>query len=244
MQIATHGSDMSSEALYDIILTGKLEPGFSVAEVRFQLADLFKVEPEKIASVLANAPQVIRRGIQQQVAERYVDAIRRCGAQATLECKSPPAAATEPEKKAAEPSSTPAHDTTSEAATPHHPLETRTAQASTPSWSLAAPGADLLHETERKHSTPVQVTTEHLQLAPLAPLENPRTTPPPPPATDHLSVAEAGEDLLVMKPLVKRVHIGDLSHLETLPPGSDLLREEERQKVQVEAPDTSHLSLG
>ncbi len=222
---------MSNEALYDIILTGKLEPGFSQAEVRFQLADLFKVEPEKIASVLANAPQVIRRGVAQSVAERYVDAIRRCGAQAELECKT----ATE-EKRATE---TPPQ-IESPPTPPPAPNHVNTAENS---WSLSAPGTDLLKPEERKQVTPTQVNTEHLQLLPPSPLESKPAVVPPPPATEHLSVAAPGEDLLVLKPLVKRANIGDLSHLDILPPGSDLLRDEERKHVTAETPDISYLSL-
>lgn len=215
---------MSSETLYDIVLTGKLEPGCSPAEARFQLADLFKVEPERIAAILTAAPQVVRKGIDEATALRYVEAIRRCGAQALAEAREPAQPAPAAHAPAAEPAA-PAH------------------AAPAPAWSLSAPGADLLRPDERLAHAPREVDTRHLSLAALEAVAAPRRDAPPPPDTRHLSLAEAGEDLLVVKPLVKRARIGDLSHLEVLPAGSELLSADERPAQQAIAPDTSHLRL-
>lgn len=228
---------------FDVIITGGLEAGHSREEAIQGLAGLFRLETARAAALLDSAPQVIKRNLEREQALRYLAALKKVGVAAS-----------------GRPCATPATTEPSLAETPATPAD---------HWTLADAGSELLAPGERHQPAPVQVDTTYLALAPEGPMPQARTpaapdfdfsalsVAPPGPLQDQveavplpeidtsaLSVAEVGEDLLVVKPLVRRTPVPDLSHLDLAPPGSPLLAEEEKHRQQATVPDTSHLSLG
>ena len=132
--------------------------------------------------------------------------------------------------------------------------------------TVAAPGSDVLRPEERQHVTPVAVDTASLSVAPVGERLGPEAPPaPPPPATDTLSVAPAGDDIpgltqdaVPPAPDVSGLGLSDedaplparsaaepvaAPALDLAEPGADVLEERYRHRDEQPPPDTDHLEL-
>lgn len=68
-----------SQAGYEVTLTGQLAPGVSEAQARAGLAGLFKLPEARAAALLAEAPIVIRKNLDETTARKYQAALRQAG---------------------------------------------------------------------------------------------------------------------------------------------------------------------
>ena len=135
--------------------------------------------------------------------------------------------------------------------------------------SLAPAGTDVLREDEREQHEELDIDTSAINLAPeFSQPEAAEADVPPAPDTSHLTMGEVGEDIPHLEseqetvdPDTSHLSMGevgeDIPHLEEAveelnpdtsgldlaPEGSDVLEEEYREKEEVEAPNTDHLSL-
>ena len=79
------------EQLFRVIFSGKLKAGTRPEEVRTKLTELFNLKPydnrhrEKLIRLFSGRPVVIKQGISQSRAQRYVEAIGRCGGVCSIE---------------------------------------------------------------------------------------------------------------------------------------------------------------
>jgi hypothetical protein len=134
-------------SLFDLVLTGQLAQGVERSHAIIQLAQLFKMPPEKIDSLMHNAPVVLKRELAWDVAKRYRVAIKQAGALSDIRpadnVESPIVTQEPPVSKA--PSEIQAQ---SELPKPLAPQEAKFNSASG-AWALADVGADVLTPSER-----------------------------------------------------------------------------------------------
>ncbi len=242
---ASTGTGMK-ELRYDILFNGELLPGCDSATVAANLARLFKASHATVSHLMDGASHVIKRDCDRETATRYRGAMEQAGARAILrEIASAPA--------------------------PAAAIETTPAPASNPDTSLtiAPAGSDVLAAHERRTVVAAEVNTAHISLVSAfgAAPQVPATAPPPAPDTTHISIAEAGADLLPhragvppppppdtsaitlaaagapMAPPAEPVTVDlpDISALTLAPPGADL--EPLRAEHPLLEPDTSALGI-
>ncbi|SDZ96861.1 hypothetical protein [Microbulbifer marinus] len=135
-----------SEPTYSLIFRGDLVPGFTAADVKANLARLFKAGPETVDKLFSGRPLAIKKGLSQAQAEQLQATLAKLGAQAALKADGEPVAPPAPAPQADEPASAPA--------------------SAGPDWSLAPMEGNLVKEHERDRKETVQVSVDHLSLKP------------------------------------------------------------------------------
>ena len=92
-----------SDGTYRVILTGKIEPGFSKPNVVAALAKRFRLSADQADALVSGAPTTVKRGIDASTAAKFEHAVRAAGAacEVTLE---PIPARQAPEQEAPGPS--------------------------------------------------------------------------------------------------------------------------------------------
>jgi len=68
-----------SQAQYRVLLTGNLASGADADQARAELARLFKLSGEKVEAMLADAPVVIKKGLDEATANKYQAALHKAG---------------------------------------------------------------------------------------------------------------------------------------------------------------------
>lgn len=84
-----------SPGTFNVVLDGRTLAAQDTSEVASRLAALFKTTAERVGPLLSGKAVVIRRGLDEQTAQRYLVAIERAGAAChieteTLEVELPP----------------------------------------------------------------------------------------------------------------------------------------------------------
>jgi hypothetical protein len=238
------------QARYDVYLSGQLGEGVSPAAAAASLAQLFKSTPEAMAGLLTGRPQLLKRAVDKATALKYRDALRRAGVLVAFRSLQAAAGATGAVSDSA-PSDAPT--------------------AAPDAFGLAPVGSELLHPEERPAPAAVSVDISRYRVEAPGVLPAPAAPPPPPaPATEHLSLAPTGADLLadraqpllaVAMPDIEAISLApagalletldtappavapDISHLSLAPTGSDLLDPEGRGGAAPPPPVTDHLQL-
>ena len=193
--------------LYDICFRGGLMPGADLNTVRSNMASLFKladVNDPKIAAMFSGRVVILKKGIDKQSALKYQAVLEKSGAKVILK------------EKAASSTTQSTATLTTERSIESTP-QTQSPPPEQQSWDVAATGSDLLKPGEKTPFTAVEVDTSAIKLAPVSPFERNETPPPPPPKIDHISMAEAGSDLLTEKTPEPPEPDIDLSHLNIEP---------------------------
>jgi hypothetical protein len=242
--------------LYDIFFAAQLVDGFDEADVRDNLAKLFKANDATLEKLFSGKPQLIKRGIDKAGALKYKAALQNAGAIALVRAQPGAAPAAEPTPAPAPsyddddlPSSSDIKPTAAVAPQDGQSMADRIASlAAEPSASafgeamtLAPAGSDVLRDEERHTIEELDIDTSAIQLAPeTSEPTAPAAPAPPPPDTDHLSMGEVGEDIPHLETTTQAVN-PDTSHLSMGEVGEDIPHLEE-QKPTV-TPDTSGISL-
>ncbi|OZG72997.1 pilus assembly protein PilA [Hahella sp. CCB-MM4] len=73
-----------SDSNVDIVLLGQCQPGVDVEEALPRLAKLFKTDAAVVRKMMAKGRQVIKKGVDQAMAEKYRVAIERAGGSCEL----------------------------------------------------------------------------------------------------------------------------------------------------------------
>jgi len=77
---------------YSVVLSGRLREGETPDAVRVRLAELFRVRPEQLEPLFLKAPAVLRRGLDEVTAAKWVAAVEKAGALCWAEPDRPEAA--------------------------------------------------------------------------------------------------------------------------------------------------------
>ncbi|RPJ58233.1 MAG: hypothetical protein EHM23_18110 [Acidobacteria bacterium] len=64
---------------FSVVFSGRLREGETADAVRVRLAELFRVKPEQLKPFFLNAPSVLRRGLDEATAVKWVAAIEKAG---------------------------------------------------------------------------------------------------------------------------------------------------------------------
>ena len=153
----------------DIFFRGDIAPGHALVEVQEQLKKLFRADDEQIQRLFSGRPVAIRRGLSQEEAERYRDAILEAGALVELRAaKSDSEQTTEPAQSGCQATPT-AHGAEEEMPAGNAAnTDNSTAGQSTPEdddgLSLAPLGADVLNADERTRVEGVDVDISALDV--------------------------------------------------------------------------------
>lgn len=214
-----------ADKVYQVVVTGQLMPGAQPEQVQARVAALFNAPAAKLAPLFAGGRVVVKKGLDEAAAQRYVAALRDAGLVAVAEAPGGTDAAPAP------PTLAPVGATLVEA--PVIPP----ADIDTSALSVAAAGGDLVEFTP----PPVPaIDTSHLRVDPPGTrlIEAPAVAEPEFDIS-ALSIAAPGAQL-ADAPAVAAPAI-DTSGLDLAPAGSDV--GESRRRDFPPPPDTSHLKL-
>jgi hypothetical protein len=64
---------------YSVVFSGRLREGETPDAVRVRLAELFRVTPEQLQPLFLNAPAVLRRGLDEATAAKWIAAVEKAG---------------------------------------------------------------------------------------------------------------------------------------------------------------------
>lgn len=151
---------------YNIFYQGQCLPGFTQAEVRENLADLFKANGNVLDKLFSGLEQKVKGGLDESGAKRYASALRKAGAKPIIREIDTPSQS---------------KDTSSREST------ARTAGAS--SLNLSPIGTPILAEHERPSAPPQQIDTRHLSALNPGQYTLPDRCSPEPPNVSHLSLS-------------------------------------------------------
>ena len=205
-----------SEKTYQIAVTGQLMPGAELSQVQDALAKLFKAPAEKLAPLFSGKRIVIKQGLDEGTARKYVAAVQAAGMVCVMEAIGGAPAA-----------SAPAASSNSAAAP----------AATGGGVTLAPVGVTLI---EKPHVAPPQIDISKLSMAAVGG-NLVEIVPIPEFDVDisHLTAAPPGERLAEAS-VVAPPNI-DTSAMNLAPVGSDV--GEERRKDFPPPPKTDHLKL-
>lgn len=223
------------EGFFEVVFDGRLVPGREPAEVKANVANLFKAKPEMVERLFSGQLVSIKKDLDYQGALRYIAALKEAGALARLkQQESGPSVARK------------ASDAWSLAPAGTDLLGLRPSPPSTPpidlsSYSLAPVGADM-----GVPQTVVPVPVADLSSITLAEvgadIGSPREVIPlPEPDLSALSVADVGATLGSPR-VVEPVKVGDISSITVAEVGATMDTSE--KKAPPPPPKTDHLKLG
>lgn len=252
------------QPLYDIYFTGQLVEGADEATAKSNLAALFKAAPDKVGKFFDGKSHLLKRGIDKQAALKYKAALHQAGLLTAFKAHQ----STTAEKPSAPVAKAPSAETNASVSTSSD-TEPSTDTGSDGSLTLAPTGSDVLKESERSVFEAADIDISNIKLVSAFIDSEPEvSSAPPAPDTSHLSVAAAGEDILVEKPVPPTPVDVDIDDMTLAPPGEDLdqivetaddinpdlsqysiaetgadLLEGQPKKTDPPAPNTDHISI-
>lgn len=205
-----------AEPTFQIVFRGKILGGFDRAQVRSNLAQMFRSDPARIDALLDAPKTVLKTGLTREAANRYQEALRAAGIMVAVIGEGPAEAAPVAVTPGAPASAAAPGPAATVAATAAAALATPTAEApaatagtltlaevgvrllppkprveaaiDTSGMSLAAPGTVL---ADHKPVPPPQIDLSALDLAPVGePIDKTPRAPPRAIDTSALSLAE------------------------------------------------------
>jgi hypothetical protein len=211
----------------DVIYAGVLAAGHDAAQVKSDLARLFKTDAAGIERLFSGQPVIIKKGIDPQTAEKYRIALEKAGAICEIRRHAPVgviSAATSILPTASDPDRltiAPAGTILTE------PAEVKPLVFDLSAISLAEPGVDLLDGLDTVTAAPL-FDLSGLSMAP-AGSELIESRPPERPSFPdfkELSVAPPGMDM-DPRPQARATVMPDINGITLAPPGSAVLRPDE-----------------
>jgi hypothetical protein len=211
-----------SEARFNIVFYGIIQPGKDRNTVVAEMAGLFKTTPEKIKPYFAGDRKVIKGNVDNLVAEKYRATLENIGLVIKIE----------------------AADSATSVSRPATAATVATSQIDTGDLSVAEPGANVLDNPPHVEPVPIGDISD-ISMAEVGAdvLENPPEVVPA--KIDDISgitLAETGADVLEHPVVVTPVPIDDISDISLAEPGANLL-ENPPKKSTAPLPDTSQLTL-
>jgi hypothetical protein len=207
---------------YDIVFSGAVAPDRKLAQVKLELARLFKTDSAAVERLFCGRPVIIKKGLDRPTAEKYKAVLEKAGALCELRVQAAvaPASAGAAEKESAM------------TIAPAGAVLTTPREISSPAFdlghmSLAAAGADILEGMGRVVAAPLYDLSA-LSMAPPG-IELVEARPEKPadlPDVGDLTVDQPGPDLDSRVPPAA-LPLPDISAITLAPPGTAVLRSDE-----------------
>lgn len=219
---------------YDIVFSGVLVAGRDAAQVKAELARLFKSDAAGIERLFCGQPVIIKKGVDRTTAEKYRAVLEKVGAVCEIRTRVRTGTAVTSADRAERMSIAPP------GALLTVPRTVAPLVFDLGGMSLAAAGADILEEFDAVVAAPL-FDLSALSVAPPGSELGTASHPEPLPFTNvgALSVAEPGADLDTRRPAAA-VALPDLSGITLAPAGAEVIRPEER-KPRPAPPDITGL---
>ncbi|WP_372764248.1 hypothetical protein [Litorivivens sp.] len=216
-----------SEALYDIIITGKLLDGVGPELAAQRVAQLFKTSPEKAAQLVDGKPHRIKKAVQGEAARKFKAALTKAGLQTIA-------------KPVTSSDTTGSAGSTEAPATPSPATVGNSAQeTATGSLDLAPEGTPVLRDEERPEVEEVEVDLSGIALADPEPWQGSANTSAPIIEPPDFGLAPPGVEIETL-PDNRQKLAPDTSKLTLDEPGAQL---GQAGPPPPPAPDTSHIKL-
>lgn len=209
---------MADEARYNIVFRGELVSGADPDQVRRNLAQLFKMELERVEKLFAGKPVVLKKEADQATAMKMRAALKKAGA----ECEMKPV---DGEEAPAQP----------QPSTPEGGSDTTAAPEPQASDSGATTGEAQPEATPASSGAGVAMEDKPENLETVGTIRTGGTG-----FSSEFEVAPVGAELEQADSDEEPVN-PDISHLSLSPPGTDL--EQLQDQEEVEVPDISHLKV-
>ncbi|MCZ6664657.1 MAG: hypothetical protein O7B81_05080 [Gammaproteobacteria bacterium] len=204
-----------SDQQFAVVFKGKVVEGADPAQVRANLAKLFKADAKRIEAMFSGKTVVVKKGVDEDTAQHYIALLSKAGAVAAI------VDTTAKTQAVSKPAAEPVKPEQSEPATPQAAVPTQAPAAAADETSSTPPQA--IDATMAEPGV-ILVDPQHVEAAIID--------------TAHLDMAEVGADL------VEYQHVDepefDLSAFTLDPPGVILV---EPEKITPPDFDTSELSL-
>ena len=192
-------------AMFEVVFHGQVRPGIDPAQARARIGQLFQVDANQLDVLFSGRRIVIKKGLDEAAAQKYLQAIERAGALCVVQPEgtgqaAPSAAA--PARQAAAPAPTPAPvaaqpeaaASADRAPAPRDEFMAAFADVDAPNLPVAELGADM--QDSYRDYAPLEIDLSAFSLAPVGSDlgQLPRTTTAAVPDTDHLRIADEDED--------------------------------------------------
>ena len=207
---------------FQVVLTGTVAEGFELAQVKANVAALFKVELDKVDKLFGAQPVAIKKGLDEATARKYQQALQRAGAVSLVQDIAP---------VAAPPKAGPAEPTVAAVQADHG---TGTGTVTDMGDAERIPSVDSgLHKYVIKAAQQGLGELEQAQLdAPGTILIEPEAVPAPQVDISGLQMDEPGVVLVAVEP-VPELQL-DLSGLSMDEPGATLTEAKDEPKLEVD----------
>lgn len=238
---------------YAIVYKGEILEGFQTFAVKAHLSKLLKADADKMATLFSGKQVVLKRTSDKKEAAKYGNALRKIGADVKVKVIKSDAskASTASPKPAA--ASAPVETNTSglslapnegNLVEPEPPPPTP--QLDLSAYSVVENDGSPLVEPAQADLPEVELDLSQYSVVENdgSPLVEPAGEEPSPVEVPDFGLDEPGAELETLQEEREEVH-PDISGLSIAEPGTDLLNPEERErdKIQVEPPDTSNIHL-
>ncbi|MGI9286234.1 MAG: hypothetical protein ACR2P1_12670 [Pseudomonadales bacterium] len=216
-----------SDNQHTIYFDGNIADGFSIGQVKKNLAKLFKSDAERIGELFSGERVALKKNIDLATAKKYHAVLLNAGALVTI-------------------------DAANDASIVYDCAEQATAAKKEEQpefgWSLAPVGSLLLRAKEKVKQAVVNIDISHLSLASVFAAEKSKAPEQVvAPDVTHLSVAPVGEQLVASRKEEEETELAlDLSALSIDPPGVELGRgtDAEVEELQIDLSQYTLLELG
>lgn len=221
------GREVMTDPKYDIYFRGEVLPGFDGEQVKQSIATLFKASDSKLEQLFSGKVNVIKKSVDKATAAKYQQAFKKAGAKAVITLAKDEQLKNETQSLKAEPKKDKKDEVQSEQGN---------------SWDVLPVGSDLLKPDERRQVEDPDIDVSAIKMvSPFEEIEVEQKPVTPAPKTDHITVAEVGEDMNPDRPASPPAPELDLSELSVAEPGADL--GDKKEKEIPPAPDTTHIQL-
>lgn len=181
---------------YSVIFTGRIVDGAEPAAVKANLAKLFRVDAERVESMFAGKPLVIKKNLDAEKARSYRDALAKAGAAVSVVEEGDPDAARTAVQPAPAPTPAPTRAPAAAAGPGTDSAPPQPPQA--PDLTIAEVGVTLV---EHEPVTPPDFDTTQFDLAEVGvTLVEPKVVPPPDFDTSGMSLDPPGTQLTDARP--------------------------------------------
>jgi len=219
---------------YDIYFRGEILPGTDEVKVKAAIAKIFKADDTKLAALFSGKVNTIKKAVDKSTAAKYQQAFKQAGAKAVITLA-----------KDTQLSDAPASSSKTEIPEGNQQAQAAAIESSSGtegSWDVLPSGSDLLKPDERRTIPDADIDTSAIKVvSPFAEIEIAEKIAPPAPDTNHISIADVGEDMNPGRPAPIADLELDLSAFSVAESGATLA--DKKDKVVPPAPDTNHIKL-
>lgn len=178
-------------AMFEVVFHGQVRPGIDPAQARARIGQLFQVNDKQLDVLFSGRRMVIKRGLDEAAAQKYLQAIERAGAlcevQPEAAAQEAPSTAAPPEPAAITPAAVLA---AGQAPAPRDGFMAAFADVEAPNLPVAELGADM--QDSYRDYAPLEIDLSAFSLAPVGSDlgQMPGAATAAVPDTSHLRIAD------------------------------------------------------